>query len=97
VPLPVEEISGQLSNDLNLLHRAPLFVKVTCYCKGGEIWAVTRSRTNISNGTRNVYRILVGRPVGKWPFGRLRRWNYNIKMNHMEIWCSQVLYVLFLV
>jgi hypothetical protein len=35
---------------------------------------------------RNVYRILVGRPEGKRPLGRLRRrWVDNIKMDLREI------------
>jgi hypothetical protein len=39
-----------------------------------------------SNGTRNAYRILVGKPEGKRPLGRLkRRWVDNIKMDLREI------------
>jgi hypothetical protein len=35
---------------------------------------------------RNVYRLLVGKPEGKRPLGRLRRrWMYNIKMDILEI------------
>jgi hypothetical protein len=35
---------------------------------------------------RNVYRLLVGKPEGKRPLGRLRcRWVYNIKTNLGEI------------
>jgi hypothetical protein len=35
---------------------------------------------------RNVYRLLVGKPEGKGPLGRLRRrWIDNIKMNILEI------------
>jgi hypothetical protein len=35
---------------------------------------------------RGVYRVLVGRPEGKRPLGRLRRrWEDNIKMDLMEI------------
>jgi hypothetical protein len=35
---------------------------------------------------RNVYRLLVGKPEGKRPLGRLRhRWIYNIKMDLLEI------------
>jgi hypothetical protein len=35
---------------------------------------------------RNVYRILVGKPEGKGPLGRIRRrWVDNIKMNLREI------------
>jgi hypothetical protein len=36
--------------------------------------------------TRNVYRILVGKPEGKRPLGRpTRRWVDNIKMDLREI------------
>jgi hypothetical protein len=36
--------------------------------------------------TRNAYRILVGKPEGKRPLGRLRRrWVYNIKIDLREI------------
>ncbi|KAJ4430169.1 hypothetical protein ANN_22379 [Periplaneta americana] len=36
--------------------------------------------------SRNAYRVLVGRPEGKRPFGRLRRrWEYNIKMDLREV------------
>jgi hypothetical protein len=35
---------------------------------------------------RNVYRLLVGKPEGKRPLGRLkRRWIDNIKMDLLEI------------
>jgi hypothetical protein len=35
---------------------------------------------------RNVYRLLVGKPEGKRPLGRLRRrWIDNIKMDFLEI------------
>jgi hypothetical protein len=35
---------------------------------------------------RNVYRVLVGKPVGKRPLGRPRhRWEYGIKMDRREI------------
>jgi hypothetical protein len=35
---------------------------------------------------RGVYRILVGRPEGRRPFGRpRRRWDYNIKMDIQDV------------
>jgi hypothetical protein len=38
---------------------------------------------------RNMYRLLVGKPEGKRPLGRLRhRWIDNIKMNLLEIGLS---------
>jgi hypothetical protein len=40
---------------------------------------------------RNVYRLLVGKPEGKKPLGRLRhRWMDNIKMDLLEIALSVV-------
>jgi hypothetical protein len=42
-------------------------------------------------GKRNVYRLLVGKPEGKRPLGRLRRrWIGNIKMDLSEIGVSVV-------
>jgi hypothetical protein len=36
---------------------------------------------------RDAYMIVVGKHVGKEPFGRWRyRWDYNIKMDLEEIW-----------
>jgi hypothetical protein len=38
-----------------------------------------------NEGTRNIYRILVGKPEGKRPLGRpRRRWVDNIKMDLRE-------------
>jgi len=38
---------------------------------------------------RGVYRVLVGKPEGKRPFGRPRcRWEDNIKMNLQEVGCE---------
>jgi hypothetical protein len=40
---------------------------------------------------RNVYRLLVGKPEGKRPLGRLRRrWTDNITMDLLEIGLSVV-------
>ena len=39
--------------------------------------------------TRNAYRVLVGKPEGKIPLGRLRRrWEDNIKMDLREVGCD---------
>ena len=39
--------------------------------------------------SRNVYRVLVGKPVGKRPLGRpRRRWEDNIKMDLREVGCD---------
>ena len=38
---------------------------------------------------RGVYRVLVGNPEGKRPFGRpRRRWEDNIKMDLREVGCG---------
>ena len=38
---------------------------------------------------RNTYRVLVGKPEGKKPFGRpRRRWEDNIKMDLREVGCD---------
>jgi len=38
---------------------------------------------------RGVYRVLVGKPEGKRPFGRTRcRWDDNIKMDPQEVGCG---------
>jgi len=40
---------------------------------------------------RDVYRVLVGKPVGKRPLGRpRRRWEDNIKMDLQEVGCGGV-------
>jgi hypothetical protein len=39
--------------------------------------------------TRGVHRILVGKPEGKRPLGRLKlRWEDNIKMDLQEVGCG---------
>ena len=46
----------------------------------------------VSNGMgegRGMYRVLMGKPEGKRPLGRLRhRWEYNIKMDLQEVGCG---------
>jgi len=38
---------------------------------------------------RGIYRVLVGKPEGKRPFGRpRRRWEVNIKMDLQEVGCE---------
>jgi len=38
---------------------------------------------------RGMYRVLMGKPEGKRPLGRLRhRWEYNIKMDLQEVGCG---------
>ena len=39
--------------------------------------------------SRNVYRVLLGKPEGKRPLGRPRRkWENNIKMDLREVGCD---------
>jgi hypothetical protein len=43
-------------------------------------------RTCITNGKRNAYTLLVGKPEGKRPLGRpRRRWTNNIMMDLVKI------------
>ena len=38
---------------------------------------------------RDLYKVLVGKPVGKRPLGRpKRRWEHNIKMDLQEVGCG---------
>jgi hypothetical protein len=38
---------------------------------------------------RGVYRVLMGKPEGKRPFGRPKRtWEYHIKMDLQEVGCG---------
>ena len=40
-------------------------------------------------GRRDVYRVLVGKPVGRRPLGKPRlRWEDNIKMDLQEVRCG---------
>ena len=39
---------------------------------------------------RGVYRVLVGKPEGKRPLGRWRRWVDNIRMDLQEMGCGYV-------
>jgi len=40
---------------------------------------------------RGIYRVLVGKPEGKRPLGRLRRrWEDNIKMDLQEVGCGDM-------
>jgi hypothetical protein len=55
--------------------------KLELSCRGGWERYVARIKEK-----RNVYRLLVEKPEGKRPLGRLRRrWGGNIKMDLVEI------------
>jgi hypothetical protein len=54
-------------------------------------WAVHVARTGKK---RCVYRVLVGKPVGKRPLGRhRRRWDDNIKVDLHEVGCGGMEYI----
>ena len=49
-------------------------------------WAV---HVNRMGERKSVYRVLVGKPEGKSPFGRSRRrWEDNIKMDLQKVGCG---------
>jgi hypothetical protein len=57
------------------------------YCAGDKIEKNEMGGACSAVGEgRGVYRVLVGKPVGKRPLGRpRRRWEYNIKMDLQEL------------
>jgi hypothetical protein len=79
-----DEVTGELrklhNEELNDLYCLPNIVRVI---KSRMRWAghVTRMEEG-----RGVYRVLVGKPVGKRPLGRPRcKWEDNIKMDLHEV------------
>jgi hypothetical protein len=47
------------------------------------------NKITIWGGRRDAYRVLVGKPEGKSPFGRSRRrWEDNIMMDRQEVGCE---------
>jgi hypothetical protein len=66
---------------LHGLYSSPTIVRVT---KSRRMrWALHVARMGEGRG---VYRVLVGKPEGKGPLGRLRRgWEDNIKMDVQEV------------
>jgi hypothetical protein len=77
----------KLHNDeLHSLYSSPNIVRVIKSRRLG--WAGHVARMGEGSG---VYRVSVGRPVGKRPLGRpRRRWEDNIKMDLREIWIDGV-------
>ena len=46
---------------------------------------------HIASMGRGVYRVLVGKPEGQRPLGRLRRrWKDNIKMDLLKVGCGSM-------
>jgi hypothetical protein len=70
-----------LNEELHILYFSPNIIRMI---KSGRMrWAGHVARMGVS---RNAYRILVGKPEGKRPLGRLRRRRVdNIKIDLREI------------
>jgi len=83
-----DEVTGEWrklhNEELNDLYRSPNIVPVI---KSRIIrWAGHVARMGEKRG---IYRVLVGKPEGKRPFGRPRhRWEDNIKMDLQEVGCG---------
>jgi len=65
------------------------------YCSPNIVWVIKSRRMRWAGhvagvGERTgIYRVLVGKPEGKRPLGRLRhRWEGNIKMDLQEVGCG---------
>jgi hypothetical protein len=65
------------------------------YCSPNMVWVIKPRRMRWAvhvtrmGERRGVYRVLVGKPVGKRPLGRPRhRWEDNIKMDLQEVGCG---------
>jgi hypothetical protein len=69
------------NEELNGLYSLPNIVRVIKLR-----WAEHVARTGEGRG---VYRVLVGKPEGKRPLGRLRhRWEDNVRMELQEVGCG---------
>ena len=75
-----------LNEELNNLYDSPNIVRVI---KSRIMkWAGHVERMGEKRG---LYRVLVGNPEGKRPFGRSRRrWEDNIKMDLQEVGCGDM-------
>jgi hypothetical protein len=75
-------VNGKLNN----LYLSPNIVRVIKLRR--MRWAGHVARMGEGKG---VYRVLVGKPEGRRPVGRLRRrWKDNIKMDLREVGCERV-------
>ena len=69
------------NEELNDLHCSPNIFRVIKSRRMREAWHVARMVER-----RGAFRILVGKPEGKRPFGRRRRrWEDNIKLDLQEV------------
>ena len=85
-----DEVTGEWrklhAKELNDLYCSPNIVRVIKSRRMRWAGHVTR----MGEG-RGVYRVLVGKPEGKRPLGRLRhRWKDNIKMDLQEVGCGGI-------
>jgi len=63
------------------------------YCSPNIVRVIKSRRMrwagHVARMARRVYRVLMGKPEGKRPFGRpRRRWQDNIKMDLQEVGCG---------
>jgi len=83
-----DEVTGEWrklhNEELNVLYSSPNIVRVI---KSRRMrWAGHVARKGEGRG---VYRVLVEKPGGKRPLGRLRyRWEDNVKMDLQEVGCG---------
>ena len=83
-----DEVTGEWrrlhNEELNGLYFSPNIVRVTKSRRMG--WA---GHVALMVEERGAYRVLVGKPEGKRPLGRLRRrWVNNIRMDLQEVGCG---------
>ena len=85
-----DEVTGEWrklhNEELNDIYSSPNIVRVIKSRRMRCAGDVARTGEG-----RDVYRVLVGKPDGKRPMGRLRhRWEGNIKMDLQEVGCGSM-------